>query len=133
MASAAIGVGIEHKSKRTRLSTVTVEALRPAAAGQRLEIADTGCAGLRLRVSARGAKTWSVVYRVRGEAPDGRSRGKPRRASLGAYPHVKLDEARDRAREALNDADSGVDYARRIAAAVKEEKRKAAVGYRAGN
>lgn len=130
MSSAAVSGAIEHKSKRTRLSTVTVEALRPPAAGQRLEIADTGCAGLRLRVSAHGAKTWSVVYRVRGEAPDGKSRGKPRRASLGAYPHVKLDDARDRAREALNDADNGVDYARRLAEAVEQEKRKAAVGYR---
>lgn len=130
MATAAPSSSVEHKSRRTRLSSQTVEALRPPAAGQRLEVADTGCAGLRLRVSSHGAKTWSVVYRVRGDAPDGRSRGKPRRASLGAYPHVRLDEARDLARTALRNADEGVDYARRIAAAVEEEKRKAEAGGR---
>ena len=86
----------QHKSRRTRLSSQTVEALRPPEAGRRLEVADTGCAGLRLRVSPAGAKTWSVVYRVRGAAPDGRSRGNPRRASLGAYPvsytHLRAHE-----------------------------------------
>ncbi|WP_303718721.1 tyrosine-type recombinase/integrase [Brevundimonas naejangsanensis] len=110
----------QHKSRRTRLSSQTVEALRPPEAGRRLEVADTGCAGLRLRVSPAGAKTWSVVYRVRGAAPDGRSRGNPRRASLGAYPHVDLTAARDRAREALDDADRGVDYAARLAAEAQQ-------------
>lgn len=130
MASTAQGNSMEHKSRRTRLSSQTVEALRPPPHGQRLEVADTGCAGLRLRISAQGSKTWSVVYRVRGDAPDGRSRGKPRRASLGAYPHVKLDEARDLARAALRDADEGVDYAKKVAALIEQEKRKAAVGDR---
>lgn len=123
----------QHKSRRTRLSSQTVEALRPPPPGQRLEVADTGCAGLRLRISTQGVKTWSVVYRVRGEAPDGKSRGKPRRASLGAYPHVDLSAARDLARAALDDADRGVNYASRIAETIKEEKRKAAVGHRDPN
>ncbi|TPG41217.1 DUF4102 domain-containing protein [Sphingomonas koreensis] len=102
MASTAPSQSVQHKSRRTRLSSQTVDALRAPPAGQRLEVADTGCAGLRLRVSAHGAKTWSVVYRVRGEAPDGRSRGKPRRASLGAYPHVDLNSARDLGRTAVH-------------------------------
>jgi len=43
---------------------------------------------------------------------------------------VKLDEARDMARDALRAADEGVDFAKRRKAEVDEEKRKAAVGYR---
>lgn len=130
MASAAPSGSIKHKSRRTRLNPQTVEALRPPPPGQRLEINDTGCAGLRLRISSHGAKTWSVVYRVRGEAPDGRSRGEPCRASLGAYPFIKLDAARDLARQALQDADEGMNYAKKVTAAAEEEKRRAAVGYR---
>ena len=106
----------QHKSKATRLSPQTVAALKPPEAGKRLEINDTGCPGLRLRISSAGAKTWSVVYRVSGEGADGRSRGEPRRASLGAYPLIDLNAARDLARAAMDDADRGVDYAKRLAA-----------------
>ena len=105
----------QHKSKATRLSSQTVAAFK-AEAGKRLEINDTGCPGLRLRISSAGAKTWSVVYRVSGEGPDGRSRGEPRRASLGAYPLIDLTVARELARIAMDDADRGVDYAKRLAA-----------------
>lgn len=120
----------QHKSKATRLSPQTVAALKPPEAGRRLEINDTGCAGLRLRISSSGVKTWSVVYRVRGEGADGKSRGAPRRASLGPYPFVDLNAAREMARVAIEDADRGVDYAKRMAAEAEKRQQIAENGGR---
>jgi len=34
--------------------------------GERYELPDPGSPGLALRISAKGQKTWTVVYRVRG-------------------------------------------------------------------
>lgn len=111
MPTAVAGQSVKDVAKQTRLSAQTVEAMRPAPAGTRLEHRDTGCPGLRLRVSQYGAKTWSVVYRVRGDGADGLSKGDPKRASLGAYPYIKLDKARALAREAMDAADEGRDWA----------------------
>jgi len=123
----------QHKSKATRLSPQTVEAFKAPDEGRRLEINDTGCAGLRLRISSAGAKTWSVVYRVRGEGPDGKSRGAPRRASLGPYPLIDLNAARDMARIAMDDADRGIAYAKRIAAEAAQRRMLAETGGRSPN
>ena len=106
------------KGKDPRLSPQTVLAYKAAPKGKRIEINDGGCPGLRLRISSAGAKTWSVVYRVAGQGEDGRSRGDPRRASLGAYPLIDLNAARELARIAMDDADRGVDYAKRLAARI---------------
>jgi integrase len=119
---------VQHQSRNTRLSAQTVEAFRSPPKGTRLEVSDSGCPGLRLRVSNHGDKAWSVVYRVRGEAPDGRGRGNPRRASLGSFPHVDLATARDLARAALDEADRGVDYAKRLAAEAERQRALATTG-----
>lgn len=34
--------------------------------GERYELPDAGLPGLALRISAKGQKTWTVVYRIRG-------------------------------------------------------------------
>ena len=56
----------------------------------RLEIRDQKTKGLVLRISAGGAKSWSVLYRRRID-------GRRRRCTLGQYPEVSLADARDAA------------------------------------
>jgi len=75
----------------------------------RLEIADLRCVGLTLRVTKQGAKSWSFRFR------DPRS-GKVTRATIGSYPAVSLQMARER----------GLDLRREIAGGVNpvEKKRK---------
>ena len=48
MPTAAGTQSVRDVTKQTRLSSQTVEAMRPAPAGTRLEHRDTGCPGLRL-------------------------------------------------------------------------------------
>lgn len=60
-----------------------------APVGSRVEISDTGCAGLSIRVTARGVRTWVLRYR----APDGRHA----RHTLGSYPALGLRDARSEA------------------------------------
>ncbi len=82
--------------------------------GERYELADPGAPGLALRVSAKGQKTWTVVYRVRGsgEVPGERVvrlAGDKRRLTLGEYPSVGLADARAKAAEIKRLARSGID------------------------
>jgi integrase len=56
----------------------------------RLEIQDEKCAGLVIRVTPAGAKTWSFRFR------DPRS-GAVTRATIGPYPEIALATARERA------------------------------------
>src|ERR1700722_17550537 len=56
----------------------------------RLEITDLHCNGLTLRVTKGGVKSWSFRFR------DPKSR-KLTRATIGAYPTVSLQVARERA------------------------------------
>ena len=60
-----------------------------AETGRRIEISDTGCAGLSIRVTAQGVRTWVLRYR----APDGRHA----RYTLGGYPALGLRDARSEA------------------------------------
>lgn len=71
------------------LSDPLVRALRPPTSG-RLEIQDEKCAGLVIRVTPAGAKTWSFRFR------DPRS-GALTRATIGPYPEITLATARERA------------------------------------
>lgn len=109
MATAADVVKVGHQSARERLTDKRVEKLT-APAGRRVEIADTIVRELRMRVSDKGAKSWSLLYRVAG-AGDGETRGAMKRMTLGAYPLVSLEKAREKARDALDAADRGVDPA----------------------
>ena len=58
----------------SRLTSVGVERLKPPASG-RVDYADAVLPGLHLRVTDKGRKSWSVVYRVN---------GRQRRMTLGA-------------------------------------------------
>jgi hypothetical protein len=81
--------------------------------GERYELPDPGLPGLALRISSKGQKTWTVVYRVRGSGEAGervaRLAGAKRRLTLGEYPAVGLAEARAKAAEVKRLARSGVD------------------------
>jgi integrase len=57
-----------------------------AEAGQRIELADAACVGLRLRVSG-DVRTWAFVARPKGSA-------KVIRLTLGRWPDVSLSKAR---------------------------------------
>lgn len=92
---------------KKRFTEVSVERQKPDPA-QRLEISDDNCAGLVLRITTKGKKSWSVVYRIAGEGPDGK-RGKQHRITLGAYPLLDLKSAREKCREAIGLADRGLD------------------------
>ncbi|WP_264713325.1 tyrosine-type recombinase/integrase [Limobrevibacterium gyesilva] len=58
--------------------------------GQRRDLADTGCPGLRLRLTPAGSKTWVLACRDR--------EGRMRRFPLGSFPDKGISEARDEAR-----------------------------------
>jgi integrase len=61
-----------------------------AATEQRRDLVDAGCAGLRLRLTPAGSKSWVLGCRDR--------EGRMRRYPLGAFPAMGISEARDAAR-----------------------------------
>lgn len=66
-----------------------LRALPLPAAGARATYRDAKQPGLQLRVSAEGAKTFSVFRRVRNGAPE--------RVTIGRWPDITVDEARRQA------------------------------------
>jgi integrase len=76
-----------------RLTDTRVAAIKPPGAGQE-EHSDDLVTGLRLRVGAGGRKAWIVRTRAG---------GKPINKTLGAYPTLKLGDAREAARNLLRD------------------------------
>lgn len=64
------------------------------------DYADALCPGLHLRISRRGAKTFSVMLRIH---------GRQQRRTLGRYPRLSLAKARDEAVSLLRNAVEGVD------------------------
>lgn len=87
-----------------------VNSLKPTP-GKRAEYFDAMVRGLALRVTEKGAKTWTVMYRYRGRL---------RRLTLGSLDVLTLAEARERARDAMRDAQDGTDPAQ-----VKQDGRTA--------
>lgn len=83
-----------------RLTEAGVGRERPAAKGKRKEIFDKQTAGLVLRVTDKGVKSWSVYY----YDPE----GKHRRHTLGRYPDTGLVAARNAAAEAKRAAKEGL-------------------------
>src|SRR5258707_15028924 len=65
-------------------------------------VPDLRCTGLAIRVAVSGLKTWGVAYRIKGDP-------KVRRRSLGRFPDVSLDEARQRADALTRAARAGRD------------------------
>jgi integrase len=93
-----------------KLNARTVESLR-AVAGRRVDYLDTDVSGLSLRVTERGAKSWTVLYR---------HRGRLRRLTLGSVDAISLAQARTDARDVLYAASKGGDPA-----AAKRQARRA--------
>ncbi|MFG1299302.1 integrase arm-type DNA-binding domain-containing protein [Xanthobacter sp. V3C-3] len=92
-----------------------IDALKPTISRQ--EIADGYLTGLYLIVQPSGAKSWAVRYR---------SKGKPRKHTLGAYPGVKLADARILAAQVMTAVADGRDPS----AEKKQAKREAAEGFK---
>ena len=84
----------------TNLTDVLVRSLRAPKSG-RLEVRDERCAGLVIRVTPAGAKTWSFRFR------DPRS-GVLTRATIGRYPEIALATARERAIDLRRGVASGI-------------------------
>lgn len=91
-----------------KLLTESAVAKLKANPAKRLEIHDQLVSGLRLRISPSGKKSWSLMYKVAGEAIDG-GRGANRRITIGQYPLIDLKAARDKAIKAKELADKGID------------------------
>ena len=92
-----------------RLTAKTVQNAKLPEHG-RIEYWDAALPGFGLRVTEKGAKSWTVLYRIHGRL---------RRSTLGSYPALPLAEARDRARKVLREVDKGKDPA-----SVKAEERR---------
>ena len=71
--------------------------------GQRLVVHDSKVAGLQLRVTARGVKTFSLFRRMKS--------GKPERVTLGRYPTMTIETARKRAATINNVIEGGANPA----------------------
>jgi integrase len=88
----------------------SVDALKPDPVRQ-IDFWDASLPRFGLRVSPGGRKSWIVFYR---------HNGRPRRMTLGVYPHLGLADARIKARGALHGVEKGDDPA-----TVKAEERNA--------
>jgi integrase len=98
---------------KTRLTVAAVERLRPPEAGQ-IEYFDTHLPAFGLRISYSGTKAWFVTTRVD---------GKLTRITLGRHPALTLAEARDKAREVIEQAKAGTDP-RQVQAEARRQKEK---------
>jgi len=105
---------ITYRQETKRLANMDLKRIDPPRAGEHLEIRDTACDGLRLRVTSKGNKSWCVVYRVAGAGPVGK-RGRPGKGKTRRYtleePFASYRDARKQALEVLEAAAQGVDYA----------------------
>ncbi len=83
------------------LTDAKIRALKPVS-NKQLDISDEKIPGFGIRVSPKGTKTFSLVYRF-----DARQR----RLNLGRYPILSLSEARKAAQAALREVSLGTDPA----------------------
>src|SRR6266850_3242077 len=72
---------------------------KPPALG-RLEVSDAATPGLIFRITDKGKKSWSLLYRFRGDQ---------RRDTLGRFPEIGLAKARKLAADALETVGRGTD------------------------
>ncbi len=80
------------------LSDLLIRKLKGGA--ERVEVWDAKLPGFGIRVSPSGTKSFVLLYRFCGS---------PRRLTLGRYPVLGLGEARQLARDALNQVTRGID------------------------
>jgi len=81
------------------LTARSVEAMKPDP-GRRLEVPDAAMPGLYLVVQPSGARSWAYRYRVG---------TKPRKLTIGRFPGFSLAQARERAGEAAQAVELGMD------------------------
>ncbi len=109
-----------------KMTASRVEKLRVPEGADRADFVDDQQPGLFLRVTARGRKTWSLMYRVAGAggvSATGRPlAGKVQRMTVGTYPAKSLSDARDEARDYLKLAAKGRDPAKVLRADIFERR-----------
>lgn len=98
-----------------RLTEAAVQRFPSAPAGERVDKPDSLAPGLFLRINDKGRKSWMVHFRVN---------GKQGKFALGTWPTMKIDEARERARWAREQAKAGV-HPRIAHQALETERRRA--------
>jgi integrase len=86
------------KKKLTDIYLKTVKAPE----GTRIHAYDSEVPGLMLRVTDKGSKTFSYKYQIKGTE-------KTARVTIGSYPEVSLEAARDQAREYRKQQRNGED------------------------
>ncbi|MFZ4539349.1 tyrosine-type recombinase/integrase [Propionivibrio sp.] len=69
-----------------RFTKETLQALPTPEPGKRVVYLDSKTTGLQLRVTATGAKTFSIYRRIKG--------GQPERVTLGRFPAMTIEQAR---------------------------------------
>ena len=82
-----------------KLTDLVVKHLRKPEAG-RLEVWDQILPGFGIRITSNDARSWVVMYRIGGQK---------RRLTLGTYPAMSLQKARQAARAALESVSDGKD------------------------
>jgi integrase len=73
-----------------------------APAKNRIEVRDAEIPGFAIRITEKGAKSWILVYYLR---------GRKCRLTLGSYPELSLADARKRARQHRGEVERGEDPA----------------------
>ncbi len=86
-----------------KFTLAAVRGLPPAPQGQRVEYIDTVQPGLRLRVTATGAKSYLVLARIKG--------GKMERVTLGSTDKLTPESARTDAKAIIAKMATGQSYA----------------------
>jgi integrase len=87
------------------LTEAAVERIQPPASGKQVDYYDTAMPRLILRVNYGGAKVWRALYYLKRIDDEGKHLTIPTTFKLGRYPHLKLKEAREKARQFLADPD----------------------------
>ena len=95
---------------KKRLTEEGVAKLKPPAKGQ-LDFYDVVMPRLVLRVNYGGAKVWRALYYLHRLDKDGKKVSIPTTFKLGQYRHLKLKEAREKARQFLADPEKALTQA----------------------
>jgi integrase len=93
------------------LTEAAVERIQPPANGKQIDYYDTGMPRLILRVNYGGAKVWRALHYIKKLDTDGKRLTIPTTFKLGRYPHLKLKEAREKARAFLADPEKALTQA----------------------
>lgn len=99
-----------------RLTELSIKRAKAPRSG-RLELNDSVQRGLCLRITANDVRTWVYRYRFA---------GRTKRLTIGRYPGISLQEARDAARRAYNAVCDGTDPSQEKKRAQREAERLAA-------